>query len=94
MLGVILRIHRLIQGQVSEKQFQCLLRFTKFKSEKKIDALRAYLVKGHGKTFAFTTNDLSSNKFDEALAALNEKWAIHQDLIDATNELTGRGQHR
>lgn len=94
MLGGVVKIHRLIQGQVSEKQFQCLLRFTKFKSEKKIDALRDYLVKGLGKTSAFTANDLSSNKFDEALAALNEKWAVHQDLIDATNELSGCGQHR
>ncbi|AZQ13294.1 PapB/FocB family fimbrial expression transcriptional regulator [Shewanella khirikhana] len=79
-------IHRLIQGQVSDKQFQCLLRFTKFTSDRKIDALRAYLVLGHSKSMAYTANDLKDSKFDEALAVINEKWTIHQELIDATNE--------
>jgi hypothetical protein len=90
----ILEVGRLLQGQVSEKQFQCLLRFTKFNSEKKIDALRAYLVSGYHMAFAYTSNDLSAQKFHEALAVLNEKWSIHQDLIDATNELSSCGQHR
>jgi hypothetical protein len=78
----------LIQGQVSERQFECLLRYTKFKSERKIDALRAHLVDGHNKSLAYTVNDLKGSKFDDALAVMNDKWSIHQDLIDATNEFT------
>ncbi|MGI2049886.1 PapB/FocB family fimbrial expression transcriptional regulator [Shewanella oncorhynchi] len=75
---------RLIQGQVSEDEFECLLRLTKFTSERKIDALRLHLVRGYNTSMAYSSCELKQSKFAEALVAINEKWSIHLDLLEAS----------
>ncbi len=75
---------RLIQGQVSEDEFECLLRLTKLVSDKKIEALRLHLVRGYSTSMAYGSCGLKQSKFQEALVAINEKWSIHLDLLDAS----------
>lgn len=75
---------RLIQGQVSEDEFECLLKLTKFSSEKKIDALRLHLVRGYNAAMAYGSCELKQSKFHEALEAINDKWSIHLELLEAS----------
>lgn len=81
----------LIQGKVSEAELICLLKLTKITSENRIDALRLHLVRGWNKKMAYTSCDLKQSKFVLALNSMNEKWAIHNQLLDATNESKAKG---
>ncbi|EHC04192.1 hypothetical protein Sbal625DRAFT_4152 [Shewanella baltica OS625] len=74
----------LIQGQVSEAEFFCLLKLTKITSLDRIDALRLHLVDGWPKPMAYSSCGLKQSKFTLALDRMNEKWTVHNQLIEAT----------
>ncbi|MGI2002086.1 PapB/FocB family fimbrial expression transcriptional regulator [Shewanella frigidimarina] len=75
---------KLIQGQVTDEEFNLLLKLTKIKGESKVEALWLHLVRGYRSSMAYQSCGLKQSKFAPALATMNEKWDIHLKLIDAS----------
>ena len=70
----------LLQGKESEKRFTLILSLTSVRSEKVIDALHDYYVKGYRESECLVINDLARGKFNRGSKILNDVAGIVEKI--------------